>query len=253
MDPRREPFAEPLAGHLAEPDVHVWLTRPEDITDPALLDAYENLLSDSERERRQRFRFERDRHTYLVTRALARTVLSSHSDVAPKDWVFEIGDHGKPEIAPEFESRLRFNLSHTRGMVACAVTLDRDVGVDVETVDRRTETTKIADRFFSPSEVEDLFALPPEQQRERFFTYWALKESYIKARGLGLAIPLGSFSFHVRGDAPIGISFDASLGDDPTAWQFRHEWATEVHSLAVGVVRTGADMEITIRETVPVV
>ncbi|MEM1451826.1 MAG: 4'-phosphopantetheinyl transferase superfamily protein [Planctomycetota bacterium] len=243
MSPIREP--------LAEDEVHVWLTRPAEVAEEAHRETLAALLTPEEHARRRRFLQEKDRHAFLVTRALARLTLSRYADVPPGDWRFEIGEHGKPEIATEHGSRLRFNLSHTRGMVACAVTLDRDVGVDVETKDRRTETTAIADRFFSAFEVDALRALPAEEQRARFFTYWALKESYIKARGLGLSIPLGSFSFHVDDGPPIRISFDPSLGDDPERWQFMQTWASDVHSLAVGVVRTGVDLSIRVRDVVP--
>ncbi|MEM9381587.1 MAG: 4'-phosphopantetheinyl transferase superfamily protein [Planctomycetota bacterium] len=243
LPPTREP--------LAEDEVHVWLTRPAEVASAAHREHLEALLTPDERARRGRFLQEKDRHAFLVTRGLARLTLSRYADVAPGDWRFEIGEHGKPEVAPEHESRLRFNLSHTRGMVACAVALDRDVGVDVETTDRRTETTAIADRFFSTFEVDALRALPAERQRERFFTYWSLKESYIKARGLGLAIPLGSFSFHVDDGPPIRISFDPSLGDDPERWQFVQTWASDVHSLAVGVVRRGDDLAVRVRDVVP--
>ena len=63
-----------------------------------------------------RFRFEKDRHTSLVTRALVRTVLSRYADVSPGDWRFVANEYGSPEIDEPSEERcLRFNLSHTEG------------------------------------------------------------------------------------------------------------------------------------------
>lgn len=241
----------PPRESLTEREVHVWLTHPERIREPERLAAYDRLLTADERRRGQRFRFERDRHAFLVTRALVRTVLSRYEDVDPADWRFVTRSHGRPELAPDMGSRMRFNLSHTDGLIACAVALERDVGVDVEASDRRAETTEIADRFFSPSEVEELRALAPHLQRARFFTYWTLKEAYIKARGLGLAIPLDGFSFHLRENHPISISFDERVADEPLAWQFRQEWPTDRHSLATCVARRGADLRITVRELVP--
>ena len=75
------------------------------------------------------------------------------------------------------------------------MTVGRDVGVDVEHINR-TLTHDVAERFFSPQEVADLRALPEDEQPVVFFDYWTLKEAYIKARGLGLALPLGQFTFH---------------------------------------------------------
>jgi 4'-phosphopantetheinyl transferase len=117
--------------------------------------------------------------------------------------------------------------------VACAVAWDRDIGVDVEHMDRRTETTAVADRFFSPSEVEALRRLPPSEQRRRFFELWTLKEAYIKARGLGLAIPLESFSFSFYERAPPGIGFAESLPDDPRTWRFEQTFPSDAHAMAL--------------------
>ena len=92
---------------------------------------------------------------------------------------------------------LRFNISHTDGLIACAVTIGREVGVDVEHINRHL-THDVADRFFAPREVADLQSLPDEEQQRVFFDYWTLKEAYIKARGFGLALPLGDFAFTLQ-------------------------------------------------------
>lgn len=251
---------------LGENEVHVWTVLPDELDDGELLAAYAALMNDEERARERRFRFQQGRHECRVTRALVRTTLSRYAAVAPESWVFAVNKHGCPSIAEgQCELPLRFNLAHTRGLIACAVTLDRDVGVDAEYIDRRSDTVSIADHFFSPSEVADLRALPAERQRERFFHYWTLKESYIKARGMGLAIPLDQFSFHLGHDyetrsgaegnaGAIRISFDPRLGDNPESWQFRMYVPLERHRLAVGV-RCGRDVDATVvvKRTVPLV
>lgn len=257
----------PVQGELDETCVHVWTVRPDELDDAELLSAYEALMNDEERARRDRFRYERGRHECLVTRALVRTTLSRYADVPPERWEFVVNKHGAPSLAPDqCERPLRFNLAHTRGLIACAVTVGADVGVDVEFLDRRGETVSLADHFFSPSEVADLHALPPGRQEERFFHYWTLKESYIKARGMGLAIPLAHFSFRFAGDADltpgaldgclgggaIGISFEPELDDEPGDWQFALHAPDELHRLAVGVRRpAGADLAVQVASTVP--
>jgi 4'-phosphopantetheinyl transferase len=134
--------------------------------------------------------------------------------------------------------------------VACAVTVGRDVGVDVEYV-HRPLTHAVPERFFSVQEVRDLRALPQHDQPLVFFDYWTLKESYIKARGLGLALPLAQFTFHrVPGDAPV-ISFAPELHDDPASWQFAQFWPTSNHRMAVAVRRVGEDLPIDVAMVVP--
>ena len=199
-----------------------------------------------------RFVFERDRRSFLITRALVRTTLSRYAAVPPAEWAFIANVHGRPEILdrPRGVPDLRFNLSHTEGLIACAVTIGREVGVDVEHVQRRL-THDIADRFFAPREVQDLKALPADEQPKAFFDYWTLKEAYIKARGFGLALPLADFAFQLSPAAPPRISFEPSLDDDPATWQFAQDWPTPTHRLAVAVRRDGADLPIRIRFTVP--
>ena len=122
-----------------------------------------------------------------------------------------------------------------------------EVGVDVEDVARDTETVEIADRFFSPFEAAALRALPPARHRERFFSYWTLKESYIKARGMGLSLPLELFSFHLDDGPAIAISFERGLDDDPQTWSFALLGVQDRHFLAVGA-RTGRAGSLVLRQ-----
>jgi len=241
------------AIRLGRSEVHVWLTRPDAVTDAALLRSYDALISPDERHKQQRYYFQRDRHVCLVTRALLRTTLSRYADRAPEDWVFERNEYGRPRVVPSQRGpELRFNLSHTAGLIACAVTVEREVGVDVENTSRSGQTVAIADRFFSAEEVRALRALPRERQRGRFFDYWTLKESYIKARGMGLALPLSQFGFRIDGRPGIGITFDARLGDDPQSWQFELYRPSDRHVLALGVRKgAGGDLTVRVESTLP--
>ncbi len=237
---------------LREDEVQVWTVLEDRVDDPDLIASYHGLLTPEESARHERLRFARHRHQFLLTRALVRTTLSLYADVEPAAWRFEAGEWGKPEVsAPGGHSWLRFNLANTDGLIACAVARSRDVGVDVENMERSGETVSIADRYFSKSEAGALRALPEARQRERFFRYWTLKESYIKARGMGLQISLEQFSFCV-GDGPIRISFDARLGDDSRAWQFDQRRLGQRHMLALAVRRgRGPDLGIRVRTIVP--
>src|SRR5207237_784353 len=124
---------------------------------------WRDLMSSGERDRHDRLRSADGRKQFLVTRALARTVLSRYAEPAPPAWTFKTNAHGRPEIeGPEGVPPLRFNLSNTTGLVVCAVALDRDIGIDVEDRERPGETVAIVECFFSTLEVAALRALPPE-------------------------------------------------------------------------------------------
>jgi 4'-phosphopantetheinyl transferase len=243
-----------MKTNLDPTEAQLWLVKPESIDQPDMIRAYERILADDELERRDRFRFPKDKHLFLVSHVLVRTVLSKHADVPPERWRFVTNEHGRPEIVePVTATRLRFNLSHTKGLAVCLVTLDREVGVDVEDCERSGDLLGVADRYFSPSEVRDLRALPEEQQWRRFFCYWTLKESYIKARGKGLAIPLAQFSFDLdREDGSgIHISFDPRLKDDPAAWQFFLFSYGRRHTVAGSIMHSGDPLRLRIFETLP--
>lgn len=236
-------------------EAHLWYALPDELTDPGLLDAYRALMAPEERARQLRYVFEKNRHEYLITRALARTVLSRYAPVAPEAWVFQAGPYGKPDIAsPDVAPRLSFNLSNTSGLVACIVAAGREVGVDTEELERAGQALEVADRFFSPSEVAALHALPKAARPRRFTTYWTLKESYIKARGMGLSIPLDQFSFHIDTVCAPSIAFDPRLVDDPATWQFARLLPTRRHMIAAAVrVTPGERVAFVVRKTMPLV
>ena len=232
--------------------VHVDLVHTDSADASAQREAYRSLLSKDEEERMARLVFERDRRRFLLTRALVRTMLSRYANVAPAAWAFIANVHGRPEILdrPRGVPDLRFNLSHTEGLIACAVTIGREVGVDVEHIGRRL-THDVAGRFFAPQEVSDLTTLPADEQARVFFDYWTLKEAYIKARGFGLALPLGDFAFTLSPSSPPRIAFEPALDDDPATWQFFQDWPTPQHRLGLAVRREGADLPVRVRSVIP--
>ena len=241
---------------------HIWYVLPEEICALELLDTYRELLTHDELTRYQRFFFDKDRHLFLVAWALVRTTLSRYADVDPRDWTFATSFHGRPEIiGPSGVPPLRFNLSHTPGLIACIVAAERDVGVDVENTRRLTTGPDIARRFFANAEVEALELLPENQRQEAFFEYWTLKEAYIKAVGEGISLGLERFSFALDGNAGVRgvagresptISFAADLDDDPSAWQFAQYEPTPSHAMAAAIRRgADADLEISVRHVVP--
>ncbi len=236
---------------LSEGEVHVWLTEPEAVPEP-LLPAYAALLDEGERERHRRFHFERHRRQFLVSHALVRVTLSRYAPVAPAAWSFVTNAYGRPEIRGEGTPRLRFNLSHTEGLALCAVTVEADLGADVEDSQRPGETVSLAEQCFAPSEAAELRALPASLQRERFFEYWTLKEAYLKARGAGLSLPLAHFAFHLAPGAPPRISFDERLPDVPEAWQFVLLRPSARHFGALAV-RRPRELPLTVRcwRTIP--
>jgi 4'-phosphopantetheinyl transferase len=196
------------------------------------------MLDATERERARRFVFDLDRDCYIFAHALLRLTLARYLDADPHTLRFIVGANGRPELAA-FSGSIppRFNLSHTRGLVACIVAATTECGVDVERVGR-VSYRELMPVLFAASEAAELDRLPEEQRADRFLEIWTLKEAYLKARGLGLTVPLKDIAFTCFGPAP-RCTFGPALGDDGCAWRFWSGRPTDVHRAAVAM-RTGA-------------
>lgn len=236
-------------------DVHVWCAYCDNITDPLLLSRYHGVLNDNERSQQTRFYFDKHRHQYLVTRALVRSVLSLYANsITPQQWQFKKNGYGKPYIGnSDLPIPLRFNLSHTDELIVMAVTLDQEIGIDVEYLPRLGQMLDIANRFFSPIEVKQLHSLPEEEKINRFFDLWTLKEAYIKACGMGLSIPLDHFSYSFSSQGKISIEFAPERNDLPELWQFWQIRPSDSHKISVAIKgdKIKPAYSLTLREIVP--
>jgi 4'-phosphopantetheinyl transferase len=224
---------------LPEGEAHVWLANPDEIHQPDQLERCLALLDPDERERHRRLRREPSRREFLVAHALARVTLSHYVPVPPEAWCFSSGEHGRPELSgPARAAWLRFNLTHTRGMVAFAVARELDIGVDVESATRRVRHRALVERFFGEDEVRAFRALAPERQAARFLELWTLKEAYLKARGRGISIPLRGFQLRLSDADSPRISFDpARVCDDASNWQLALYHPNRTHTLALAIRR----------------
>lgn len=232
-------------------EAHLWWTRSGEVCGRHDIRACEQLLSFNERARLARFQVAAARHEYLVTRAFVRLLLSRYTGLAPGDWCFAANAYGRPAIAaPQLTHALSFNLSHSGGFIACLISRRRLIGVDVEDVHRSAGTLAMSEVFLSPAETAALRATPERQRQMRFFEYWTLKESYMKARGMGLSLPLAKFSFELPPAVPDSprIHFDDDFVDDPDAWHFELVRPEPRYVVAVSVRKpVGGTVNVSIR------
>ncbi len=171
-------------------------------------ETYYATLSDDERNRSARFRFERDRGRFVVAHGVLRELLGASLGTDPGQIRFARNEFGKPELHPDFGERLKFNLSHSGDRALIAIALDADVGVDLERIEGRGDSdyADIARSFFSAPEVDALSRVPSQLYDKAFFRCWTMKEAYVKACGEGLTIPLTSFCVPITTDpAPAAV------------------------------------------------
>ena len=109
--------------------------------------------------------------------------------------------------------------------------------MDIEQSGKRRRIAKIADRFFASEEVIDLLGLIDSEQLSRFYDLWTLKEAYIKACGLGLAIPLQHFIYSFPNETGISLSFADERDDDVRNWQMWQIACSGNYKLALAIKR----------------
>jgi 4'-phosphopantetheinyl transferase len=241
---------------IASDEVHVWVGNVDGNNASALDASDAALLDDEERRRRDQLVRVEDRLLFVRAHAGLRRILAHYADVDPASWKFGRDGHGRPEIRePAFAASLQFNLTHTRGLFAIVVAIDREVGIDAEHLDRTTDVEDIAEHTFSPCEVDRLRAQPSEEARRAlFFEYWTLKEAYLKACGTGLSSPLDAFWF--TSSSPIRIEFavashtpfegNGSQGPS-SSWQFDLLAPTPRTRLAVAMRRRPGEAPLKVR------
>jgi len=204
---------------------------------------FESWLCDDETRRYRRYLRRSDRDLFLVAHALLRHSLSMYADIDPGQWRFELGEHGRPELTEPFARLgLRFNISHSSGLVAVLVSDGIDAGVDIESRGRVDNLATLARRVFSNAQLLELEGLDNDAFRRRFFEFWTLSEAYLKAKGLGLEIPLRDVLFSIGPNSDVGAEFSVLTGYSFDDWQFSLWQPTNEHQGAIAL-RSGAGQE----------
>lgn len=210
------------------------------------------LLGPGERARAARLRAPAAQRRFVVAHALARLALSRAAGVPPESWSFRTGPHGKPEVdGPPAGAGLRFNLSDTEGLVACAVARDLDVGVDAEAGARLRDPLALAQRFFAPGEVAALRSLAEAERRAAFLDLWSLKEALLKAVGVGIPGRLARVAFELGAGGPRLVD-PGDVGGAPDDWQLALLHPTPEHRVALALRRGArADLDVVLRFPAP--
>lgn len=196
---------------LGDGEVHVWRSGLE--PDAPTLRRLWEILSTDERQRADRFHFERDRGHFVAARGGLREILGRYTGATPQSLRFSYDSFGKPSLNVEDDGTPpHFNVSHSGGVALYAVAAGRAVGVDIERVREDFAGLDIARNFFSPHEVAALSALPEGERATAFFDCWTRKEAYIKALGEGLSHPLHLFTVSLTPGRPAAL---LRTDDDP--------------------------------------
>ncbi|MCR8644583.1 4'-phosphopantetheinyl transferase superfamily protein [Paenibacillus sp. N1-5-1-14] len=182
------------------------------------------LLPQEQQKRIMRFVRKEDRDRALVGALLTRSTIEELCRIPIQEIELAANAYGKPHLPayPDFH----FNISHSGEWVVGAFD-SAPIGVDVEQI--QPIDLAIADRFFTKQERDYIVNVAEQKQLERFYDFWTLKESYIKAVGKGLSIPLDSFWMQITESESISLHTE----EKSQSWQFRQYPLHADYKLAV--------------------
>jgi len=181
--------------------VHVWIASLE--IEKKDIPVFRHLLNQDEKDRADRFYFEKDQVNFITGRAILRTLLGRYTNQSPAEVKFAYNSYGKPLLKNQVQSPpLNFNLSHSGGKVLYAFSRGIPLGIDLEKIKPDIDFTAISQQFFSPGELSSLFSLEKSDRLAAFYACWTRKEAFIKAMEMGLSLELDKFDVSLRPGEP---------------------------------------------------
>ena len=175
---------------LNKNQVHVWTLRLE--AENAEVRHCESLLTNAEIIRANHFSNLEKRQHFIIAKASLRKILSLYTDNHAITLDFEYGSGGKPYLSNS--TGINFNLSYSQNMAMVAVSMHRELGIDIQAIAQITEPESVARLVFSPAEISYLLSLNMNDRQMAFAQIWVRKEAYIKALGTGFSQLTHTFS-----------------------------------------------------------
>ena len=217
IDQLRDSTVDAAPSELPPGTVHLWQRSLQESSEA--VEACYQLLSAEEREKALRYRIERPRSDFVLTRGTLRLLLAAYLGTTPREVSFEYSEYGKPRLAVSCD--VRFNVSHTNGLALLGFARNREIGIDVEQMRAEVEVLKLARRFFSTHEIDEIEKRSGDKLRRAFFHCWTRKEAYIKARGEGLSLPLQEFDVSVDRGATQALLATRPDASEASRWLIR--------------------------------
>ncbi len=199
--------------NMKSDEVHIWLASLD--IDRTSLKNLKKILSEDEIKRAEKFYFEKDKNHFIACRSILRNILSLYLNVPAGDIKFSYNPYGKPSVP---EKKISFNLSNSYGLAIYGITCDKEIGIDIEHIPEDFSWEEIVEQFFSKKEIMELYKTPCDMRKKAFFNCWTRKEAYIKAKGMGLSIPLDSFDVSLIPGEPVKLLEVRGKKEEKSRW-----------------------------------
>ena len=205
------------------------------------VEPYINCLSDAEKNRAGKFRFEKDRLMFILGRGILRQLLGRYTNMLPSEINFSYGEQGKPYLASP--DAPYFNISHSGHILVMGFCQEHPLGVDVEEIKTDFDVSPLAEQNFSVKEIEALLSLKKEEQNRGFYRCWTRKESFIKAKGAGLSFPLDAFTVSLDDDDNAEVLETKWNKKEKDAWQLSSFIPSDGYLAAISVQHKNVEIE----------
>jgi 4'-phosphopantetheinyl transferase len=181
-----------------QPDeVHIWSASL--IATQDRLKTFFATLSKDERKRAKSFVRVQDKNRYIIARGILRELLGNYLGITPEQVSFSYGTYGKPYLTEALaDDGLEFNLSHAANSAVYVFANRRQVGIDIEPLNKKLAWRELAPIIFSKNELLELDEIPEEGKMKAFFRGWARKEAFVKGCGLGFSLDIKAFNVPLR-------------------------------------------------------
>ncbi len=226
---------EPPPQHLTLPSNHVHIWKADISPSQKTCHHCEKLLSADEHARARQFKFPQHQQAFITARGILRLILSRYLNTPPQSLIFEQGPHGKPALTFPSAPSISFNVSHSHHLALYAVTLENDVGIDIEYHRSTLNLPGLIQRICSTQEKSILASLSPVEQKKGFFTCWTQKEAYVKAIGKGITIPLETITVSLPRSNSIELGELGNKNQEVSMWSLSEIAVDSDYSAALAI------------------
>ena len=216
---------------ISSGELHVW--HISTIVSSDEFATYKNTLSKNELKKVHFFEFDNVRDAYVVSQGALRKLLSGYLGIPSMMVKFGRGQKGKPYSVDN--PNLYFNLTNSGKHVAIAFSFDGEVGIDIEQIRPLPDLDMLIQKNFTAREIKFITA-KPEEKLKRFFRFWTLKESYLKAIGEGMRLTPDNIEFNIENDRITQLSIKGIFEQED--WYFK-EFSSPMDY--VGTITCGQD------------
>ncbi len=211
-------------------ETHCWVLLTRDIS-LSHCSSLLHLLSFDEQKKYSLYMDITRRYQYALTHIMKRLILSSYIAIKPENWCFSIGKYGKPEISNEsLPLRLVFNISHTQGCSVIVVGTSSMLGVDIESYTRRIPLA-VVPYWFTSDEILTINESQKHNNPMIFWRLWTLKESFLKAQGIGIHQTMNGYHFQLINNR--WMLYDSAEKAYAIDWNFTNTTVEDKYSISI--------------------